>query len=491
MKKHILLLLYFVISVLSSLSIYAQIIPTDSLFLGQTPPGNMPKVFNLPVTAGLHAVERLAITSDGKEIYYSELNTYEPTIERTKYFKYAENKWQGPFIVFEGYMAPRLSANDSIIYMQKNVNNIATAFFSKRIDSGWSMPARLLSLNKQTHYFQTTNLNNAYLSSNLSGSTTNRDICRLITSNSDTVIQSLGLPINTPIDENDFFFPGDESYMLVSRSSATTAGDIYISYKKNNGGWTNPKALGSPINTPNPNWEYGHFVTKDNKYLFFTRGGNSMSSYYIYWVKVDNIIDSLKHTNFIPYLKNQISTQSIQVGQVYNFTVPDTTFIDDDGNNTLTYSAVLSNDSPLPAWLSFNPATRTFVGTPTETSNLDIKVIATDSANKSTSCIFSISTISGVNDNEKVIPERTELCQNYPNPFNPATKIKFAVSKAGKYSLSVYDILGRLVEVISDKVYAAGYHEETFNANGIASGMYIYRLKGENVNIMGKMMLLR
>lgn len=367
----------------------AQPIPKDKLYLGQTPPGNTPKVFNLPVTTGVRPAERIAITSDEKEIYYGELDAYPPTNQRIKYFKFSDNKWQGPFTVFEGFRAPWLSSNDSTMYMQKHVGNLVCTFFSKRTNSGWSTPARLFSKNQQTHYFQITNLNNSFVSSFAQGAF-HKDICRFLTTNADTLIQSLGNPINTKNNETDFFISSDESYMFLIRANSFTASDIFISYKKDNGTWTNPKLVGEPISTPNPNWEYGQYVTRDNKYLFFTRGGVGMDSYNIYWVKIDNVIDSLKHTNFIPYLKNQIGVQSIQVGRLFSFTLPAETFIDDDGNNTLTYSAVLIDGTPLPSWLSFNSATQTFSGVLSEAGSLKIKVTATDTSQAFVSSEFEI-----------------------------------------------------------------------------------------------------
>ena len=473
---------------ISAIPLCAQAIPPDSLYLGQTPPGNTPKIFSLPVTSGLHAVERIAITSDGKEIYYAELNTYPPTNMRIKSFKYQNNKWQGPFISFEGYFAPRLSLNDSIMYIQKGIDT----YYSKRTDTAWSPPAKLLSTTKQTHYFLTTKLNNIYAASNFTANVENRDICRLITVNSDTIIQSLGLPVSTLYDESDFFLDENESYLLVCRSINSAAGDILISFKNDKEKWTNPKSLGEQINTPSPNWEYGQFVTKDNKYLFFTRGGNNMNSYFVYWVKIDNIIDSLKHTNFVPYLNYQIPNQSTQTGNLFTYTVPDSTFIDDDGNNTLTYSATLSNGSQLPAWLSFNPNTRTFIGTPTEAININLKVTAADSANAIISCTFTINiTITAIEGTQKQLPESVILYQNYPNPFNPSTIIEFAIPKTGRYSLGLYNTLGELVKEISNREYKTGSYKETFNAAGLSSGMYIYRLVGNEVNIVRKMVLIR
>ena len=270
------------------------------------------------------------------------------------------------------------------------------------------------------------------------------------------------------------------------------AGDIYLSYKKENGKWTNPKNLGAPINKPGAFWEYGQFVSNDNKYLFFTSGGSSMSSYYTYWVRIDALLDSLRQTNFIPYLNYQIPNQSIDSSQSINYTIPDSTFIDDDGNSTLTYSATLSNGNPLPAWLSFDPVTKSFTGTPTASGNINVKVTAKDSDNASVSCTFAINvTITGIDDNKGQLPESINLYQNYPNPFNPTTTIEFGIAETGRYSLSLYNTLGELVKEISDREYEAGYHKETLNATGFSSGMYIYRLTGNDANLVRKMVILR
>jgi len=261
----------------------SQSIPTDSLYLGQTLPGNMPGIFRLQITKGLIAAERIAISSDNKEIYFGELDSWPATIQRIKCYKYINNKWQGPFISFEGYIAPALSINDSIMYMQRVINvenrSVTCTFFSLRTDNGWTEPQRLLSTNLDTHYFQETNQKNYYTASALLNSPGgNSDLCKLIINNSDTTLESLGLPISTSAVENDFYIAKDESYIIICRFNTGSASDLYISFKDNNGNWTDPKTLGIQVNTPNPNWEACPFITKDNKYLFFMRGGNELSS---------------------------------------------------------------------------------------------------------------------------------------------------------------------------------------------------------------------
>lgn len=474
---------------LSSLSVFGQAIPADSLYLGQTPPGNTPKIFNLSVTSSHHACERIAISADGKEIYYGELNTYPVTSSRVRCLKYQENKWQGPFDVFEGFIAPKFSVNDSILYLQ---NSKFYTYYAKRTSAGWSVPVRLFSKSLRTHYFQMTNLNNFYASSYYEGSTADGNLSKLIVVNQDTLLQSLGAPLNSSNQENDFWMSADESYVLFSKNPIYEAGDIYLSFNKENGRWTNPKKLGDAINKPGNNWEYGQFVSHDGKYLFFTRGGNSMASYYTYWVKIDNIIDSLKLTNFVPYLNYQIPAQSIDTGRTLVFKIPDSTFIDDDGNHTLAYSASLSDGNPLPAWLSFNPATRVFQGTPSVSGKINVKVTAMDSANTAVTCTFAINVIITGADGSKVqLPGGFSLAQNYPNPFNPTTVIEFSIPKSGRYKLSIYNILGKHVMDISDKEYSAGKNKEVFNAAGLSSGLYMYRLIGDNGSLTRKMTLLR
>jgi len=300
--------IFLILCMLFLSTCFAQTIPPDSLYLVQTPPGNTPIVFQLPINSGTRPIERITISSDDKEIYYSEIDGYPPNILRIKCYKYLNNKWEGPFEVFEGYMAPALSINDSIMYMQKNLDGTAATactFYSTRNSTGWSIPIRRLSTNLATHYFRETNLNNYYLSTTFPGNSL-RDISILSINGTDTIVKNLGAPISTNANEGDFFVAGDESYIIHARSTPPMAGDLYISYRKEDGSWTNSKSLGSAINLPNPSWEFGPFVTQDNKYLFFTRGGSAMPSYSTYWVKIDNIIDSLRRTNFIPYLKNQI-----------------------------------------------------------------------------------------------------------------------------------------------------------------------------------------
>ncbi len=98
--------------------------------------------------------------------------------------------------------------------------------------------------------------------------------------------------------------------------------------------------------------------------------------------------------------------------------------------------------------------------------------------------------ITGV-ENNHTLPGSFSLEQNYPNPFNPSTVIGFSLIKSGKISLKVYDILGREVADLINRELGAGYHSVLFNASGLSSGVYFYKLETNEHSTIKKMILLK
>lgn len=86
---------------------------------------------------------------------------------------------------------------------------------------------------------------------------------------------------------------------------------------------------------------------------------------------------------------------------------------------------------------------------------------------------------------------RFKLEQNYPNPFNPSTTITYDVPVETYVSLSVYNELGQKVRDVFDGVRSPGRHSATFEANGLASGTYFYRINAGNYVETRKMLLVR
>lgn len=107
---------------------------------------------------------------------------------------------------------------------------------------------------------------------------------------------------------------------------------------------------------------------------------------------------------------------------------------------------------------------------------------------------FNPASITGVKE-EKIFSEANpvnfELLQNYPNPFNPSTKIRFALPEAGNVKLTIYNILGQQIAELVNDFRNVGTYEVDWNAAGLSSGMYIYRLESGSINITKKMSLLK
>ena len=92
---------------------------------------------------------------------------------------------------------------------------------------------------------------------------------------------------------------------------------------------------------------------------------------------------------------------------------------------------------------------------------------------------------------ENGVPLRLDLMQNYPNPFNPTTMVEFQLPAASTVRLAVYDMLGRQVAELLNEVRAAGQHAVPFNAAGLASGTYTYRLTAGERVLTKRMLLVR
>jgi hypothetical protein len=91
----------------------------------------------------------------------------------------------------------------------------------------------------------------------------------------------------------------------------------------------------------------------------------------------------------------------------------------------------------------------------------------------------------------ETVPEGFGLIQNYPNPFNPTTVISWQLAVGSSVRLSIYDLLGREVAVLVSGHLDAGYHQYEWDASGMASGVYLYRLEAEKFSETKKMMLMR
>jgi hypothetical protein len=128
----------------------------------------------------------------------------------------------------------------------------------------------------------------------------------------------------------------------------------------------------------------------------------------------------------------------------------------------------------------------------------DTTAEVTDAGDPATMSILSGGLVTSVDQTSSHIPARFALNQNYPNPFNPSTSISFSIpasSAGGPHSssvtLKVYDLLGREVATLVNEQLVPGDYERTFNAEGLTSGVYFYRLHAGGFVQTKKLLLLR
>lgn len=92
---------------------------------------------------------------------------------------------------------------------------------------------------------------------------------------------------------------------------------------------------------------------------------------------------------------------------------------------------------------------------------------------------------------DKEVPEEYRLDQNYPNPFNYSTNIRFELPRTATVTITAYNIYGQKITTLLNEVRTPGRYAVPFDASGLASGVYIYRLKAGDYSKSLKMTLLK
>ena len=89
------------------------------------------------------------------------------------------------------------------------------------------------------------------------------------------------------------------------------------------------------------------------------------------------------------------------------------------------------------------------------------------------------------------IPDRFHLFQNYPNPFNQSTTIEFTIPRPTYGKLVVYDVLGRIIDVVIEDNFEPNQYIQTYDASHLSSGVYFYVLTTDDFVDVKRMILLR
>ncbi len=106
---------------------------------------------------------------------------------------------------------------------------------------------------------------------------------------------------------------------------------------------------------------------------------------------------------------------------------------------------------------------------------------------------YRLDVITGVKENDNMVPSNFELGQNYPNPFSTATTIPYKLNNQSNISVKIYNILGQLVKELNVGTQLTGLHEITWDGKNnlgqkVASGVYLYQLQTNNETLVKKMM---
>jgi hypothetical protein len=447
-------------------------IPENQKYFGQAPPGSTPKVFAPGIVSQPNVVESVIVFSpDGSEVFLDTGIFPKRTI---LYSKYKNNKWPeftiASFALGQNPLEPALCYGGNRVYFTDS-----QLHYSEKHDTTWSSSEYEYIPGSENSFLGhpcMVNDSSIYFAS----SQGSYGIYRSQYKNG-AYQQAVFLPnvVNSGFSViywADAYVAPDESYLIFNSLRAGGAGkcDLYISYKKENGLWTNPKNLGNKINTPYEDWEGD--ITPDGKYMTFLRNED------LYWVSA-SFIDSLKLTNNIPYVNNRIKNQSDTLGKAFNFNIPDNIFIDDDGNSTLTYSAQLNN-KPMPTWLEFNDSSKTFSGTLDSIGIFEILVTATDTAKAYASNKFSLKVI------EKPALINLPLEQNiqvFPNPAKDKITISFGTTPYKTALVEIIDISGK-------KLSSDTYHNiptVAISLNNKPKGVYMLKLTIDGVTLNKKL----
>ncbi|WP_299214165.1 hypothetical protein [uncultured Aquimarina sp.] len=279
---------------------YAQNNEESILYLNQKPPGLQPEIFAPNIISKPSESEFGSIFSkDGKEFFYGVDINGRPEI---RYTKLEKDSWTVPKTIISHPVYsgndPFLSPDETELYFisdrpltGKGNKKDIDIWYVKKEENGWSDPINAgsnINSKGEEYYISFTDSGTMYFSSNGISENSNFDIYASKKVNGEfQKPEKLSDAINTKNYEADVFVAPDESYVIfcARRKEGLGRGDLYISFKNEDGSWTTSKNMGASINTKGH--ELCPFVTKDEKYFFYT------SNQDIYWVDA-SIIDQYR-----------------------------------------------------------------------------------------------------------------------------------------------------------------------------------------------------
>lgn len=181
--------------------------------------------------------------------------------------------------------------------------------------------------------------------------------------------------------------------------------------------------------------------------------------------------------NQAPAVANAIADQVTDQYEAFSFTIPANTFADTPADD-LTLAATQADDSALPAWLSFAPATHILSGTPSHSDygEIDIKITATDGSSASVASTFKLTVNFVLNANEKL----TDV-NFYPNPAESTLTLSLDERMHGEIDLLIYNQSGRMVSLLHlNKTQSSQSFE--IDVESLRKGIYLVKLVNKNTS---------
>jgi Tol biopolymer transport system component len=269
-------------------------------YFGQTPPEKTPKIFAPRFICLDNRFEsRGAFSPDGKSFYFTVVNN-DFTSQKILYTELKKGTWSKPdtasFSKKFNNHEPFISSDNQKLYFSSDrdkdlLQNKKDFFVTGKVKGLWGEPTKLNGPINSPYpelFFNQSKNGTIYFTSSRPGGVGKWDIY-FVKSNKGRYdkLENIGSPINQVFTWDPCIAP-DESYLIFGAGRADGYGqsDLYISFRKN-GAWTEPKNLGSSINTKAN--EFGPFLSPDNEYLFFCRHDGVKGD--IYWVSLSVIND--------------------------------------------------------------------------------------------------------------------------------------------------------------------------------------------------------
>ena len=337
--------------------------PTD--YLRQPLPSDNPEVFAPGIVSVKGRFEMgFTISPDGKSMAFGVAHESDPTQTNIRFLNWKDGDWSGPD---QTLLPDNINTSlpmfgpeaNEFFYAKADLqgeNDIWLAEYAPhKIINATPLNLSVNSGQREAGHGKAHN-GNFYFTSNRDDS---QQCCGDIykVNLKDTTGPERVTTLNSKADEDGLFLSPKEDYIIIQawKNEYQSKHDLYISYKTDEGKWTQPARMNTRINSVEI--EQRPFISADQKYLFFSRMSTEKKqdqiSYEsdIYWVSTSKV--------FKPFLNSKVNTFPVSATREFTLSI---TSLFKDINGSLNYSLALADGSPLPDHIRFESRTNTISG---------------------------------------------------------------------------------------------------------------------------------